>query len=79
MWFLGHIMPILCTAKISRNDCLEKTNDIRTLYAILRKRQAPFFGPIKRGETLESIDYTGKISSRKATGKAREIMIGGPR
>lgn len=49
------MMIIKKTARVTKNDCLEMADEIRILYTIIRKRQAPFLGHIMRKGALVNI------------------------
>lgn len=42
MWLLKRMMQIPCTANVINCYCTEKTNESRTLYIVIRKRQVIF-------------------------------------
>lgn len=60
-------------------DCLEMTNDSRTLYATIRCRQTSFCGHEMRREALEYTVTAGKINARRDRSRPREIMLDGLR
>lgn len=58
-------------SQVANDDCLDRTNESREVYATKRKSERAIFYQIMRREPMENIVTTGKISGTGGRGRLR--------
>lgn len=74
VWFLGRILQIDWTIRVTNSECLNKTNESRTLCTIIRERKTVYFDYIMRREALKSMKNVKINDSRD---RLRETLLTG--